>query len=239
MKLDDVHSYAASVLNGTRGLFARTRASQPELPLELYEFESCPFCRKAREAFSELDLDYISRPTPRGSERNRQKVAALGGTQMFPYLVDPNTGAAMYESEDIIGYLHQTYGDGRRRGGGLGGAVRSLSSMLASAVRPIGGKAAPGVAGRAQPEQLLVLWQFEASPFCRKVREALCSLDLDYRVRNVAKSGGQRPELVSLGGKMQVPYLVDPNTGVAMYESSDIVAYLRQTHGGGGSGGTR
>lgn len=41
----------------------------------------------------------------------------------------------------------------------------------------------------------------------------------------------RRPELVALGGKMQVPYLVDPNTGVAMYESDDIVAYLRKTYG--------
>jgi glutathione S-transferase len=31
---------------------------------------------------------------------------------------------------------------------------------------------------------------------------------------------------VERGGKMQVPFLVDPNTDSAMYESDDIVAYL-------------
>ena len=30
---------------------------------------------------------------------------------------------------------------------------------------------------------------------------------------------------------MMVPYLVDPNTGAAMYESADIQAYLLKTYG--------
>ena len=29
---------------------------------------------------------------------------------MLPYLVDPNTGAAMFESADIVAYLNRTYG---------------------------------------------------------------------------------------------------------------------------------
>jgi hypothetical protein len=36
---------------------------------------------------------------------------------------------------------------------------------------------------------------------------------------------------VERGGKMMVQYLVDPNTGVAMYESADIQRYLLRTHG--------
>ncbi|MFM8410099.1 MAG: hypothetical protein ACKOCT_07460 [Alphaproteobacteria bacterium] len=31
-------------------------------------------------------------------------------------------------------------------------------------------------------------------------------------------------------GKMQVPWLSDPNTGVSMFESADIVAYLDRTY---------
>jgi glutathione S-transferase len=30
---------------------------------------------------------------------------------------------------------------------------------------------------------------------------------------------------------MMVPYLADPNTGVEMFESADIVAYLDRTYG--------
>jgi glutathione S-transferase len=31
-------------------------------------------------------------------------------------------------------------------------------------------------------------------------------------------------------GKVQVPYLIDPNTGVEMFESKRILAYLNQTY---------
>ncbi len=33
-----------------------------------------------------------------------------GGQMMVPYLIDPNTGTEMYESEEIIAYLNHTYG---------------------------------------------------------------------------------------------------------------------------------
>ncbi len=41
----------------------------------------------------------------------------------FPYLIDPNTDKAMYESDDIIEYLFNEYGDGQVGwvGGGVGG----------------------------------------------------------------------------------------------------------------------
>jgi glutathione S-transferase len=78
--------------------------------------------------------------------------------------------------------------------------------------------------------EALVLYNMEASPYCRKVRETLCELNLEYRVRNVAKRSRRRPELVAEGGQMMVPYLLDPNTGTALYESEDIVAYLEKTY---------
>uniref|UniRef100_UPI002352981B glutathione S-transferase N-terminal domain-containing protein n=1 Tax=Spongiibacter tropicus TaxID=454602 RepID=UPI002352981B len=39
-----------------------------------------------------------------------------------------------------------------------------------------------------------------------------------------------RCRLFELTGRSQVPYLVDPNTGVAMFESADILAYLDQEY---------
>ena len=33
-----------------------------------------------------------------------------------------------------------------------------------------------------------------------------------------------------MGRDIQVPYLVDPNTETALFESADIVAYLKQTY---------
>jgi glutathione S-transferase len=32
------------------------------------------------------------------------------------------------------------------------------------------------------------------------------------------------------GGTFQVPYLEDPNTGVAMFESAEIIKYLRSRY---------
>ena len=76
--LNNLHSFTASVARGGRGYIVfRGARRQPEQDLELYEFESCPFCRKVRDVMSELDLCYISHPCPRGSA-NRKKVVALG-----------------------------------------------------------------------------------------------------------------------------------------------------------------
>jgi hypothetical protein len=50
--------------------------------------------------------------------RNRQpavcglQAIAMGGKSQFPYMVDPNTGTSMYESDDIINYLFDNYGPG-------------------------------------------------------------------------------------------------------------------------------
>jgi glutathione S-transferase len=144
-----------------------------------------------------------------------------------PYLVDPNSGAELYESDDIIGYLNASYGGGERAGWRLPvpSFLDNLDSALASAVRlGRGGRCRSTI----QREQLrpLTLYNMDGSPYCRKVREALSELDLEYVVRNLPKGSPKRAELIARGGKMQVPYLVDPNTGREMYESDDIVAYL-------------
>jgi glutathione S-transferase len=46
------------------------------------------------------------------------------------------------------------------------------------------------------------------------------------------KGSPRRAELRERGGKVQVPFLVDPNTGRELYESDDIVAYLEKEYGG-------
>lgn len=231
MKLEDLHALSVSVVRLGRGVVALAPAREPLKPLELFEFEVCPYCRKVRETLSELDLDYVSRSGARGSS-SRQEAVLRGGKAQFPYLVDPNTGAQMYESEDIVDYLHATYGKGPRASWRrLLSPLDTASSALASGVRLRPRTVLAGLEGRAQPAARLELWSFEGSPYCRKVREELNVLGLDTLVHNVAKRGRRRPALVALGGKMQVPYLVDPNTGVAMYESDDIIAYLRRTYG--------
>lgn len=41
---------------------------------------------------------------------------------------------------------------------------------------------------------------------------------------------GVADELVSLGGKKQMPYMIDSDRGVSMYESSAIMAYLEENY---------
>jgi len=96
-------------------------------------------------------------------------------------------------------------------------------------------RGASGVSSRPaaeKPVELLQLFDIENCPYCRLVREALTELDLDAEVYPCPKNGERfRPEVVERGGRAQFPYLVDPNTGVEMYESLDIVAYLFETYG--------
>src|ERR1700722_7656493 len=83
-----------------------------------------------------------------------------------------------------------------------------------------------------QPEKRLELYDFEACPFCRRVREALCQADFDVMVYPCPKGGTRyRPKAIELGGKAMFPYLVDPNTDRSMYQSADIVKYLVETYG--------
>ena len=72
----------------------------------------------------------------------------------------------------------------------------------------------------------IVLYDYEGNQFSRLVREALTELDLIHEIRSAGKGSKRREELKELAGKTTVPYLFDPNTGVRMGESADIVEYL-------------
>lgn len=228
-KLNDASALSVSVLRLGRGLGSKSPTeNEPEIPLELYEFESSPYCKKVRETLSDLDLEYISRTSARRS-KSRDVVSELGGKTQFPYLVDANTGAALYESEEIIDYLHKTYGKGRDPKWKLLAPINTFGAVLASAVRPKGAQVR-SLERTSDPEQLLELYNMEGSPYCRKVREVLCELDLDCHMKTTTRWGPRRETLVARGGKKTVPYLVDPNTGAEMYESDAIVDYLRATY---------
>lgn len=223
---DVATSWVASVARLGLGMRVGRVARQPETPLEIYEFEACPYCRRLREALSIFDLDAMIYPCPRGGTRFRPTVKERGGQHQFPYLVDPNTGEEMYESIDIIQYLADIYGDGTVPLG-VGASAIPLGSF-ASAVRFSKGVR---VHPSREPEHPLVLYNFEASPYCRIAREALCQLELPYLQRNVAKGSAKREAFVEHTGRMMVPYLIDPNTGAEMFESADIAAYLYETYG--------
>jgi glutathione S-transferase len=225
--LDVTSSYFATLARVPAGMTVGELGPRPEKPLELYEFEACPYCRKVREALTMLDLEAWVYPCPKEGPRFRKEVVAKGGKAQFPYLVDPNTGKAMYESDDIVAYLYEAYGDGHVPISLSLGSLTMLGESLASAWRAGRGRAyRPARA----PKKPLELYSFEISPYSRIAREALCELELPYLLHNVGKNSPSRPAFQKRSGKMMVPFLVDPNTDTRMFESADIVAYLEETY---------
>lgn len=81
-----------------------------------------------------------------------------------------------------------------------------------------------------QQAQALKLYQYEACPFCVKVRRAMKRLNLPIETRDAKRQPNWRDELAREGGAVKVPCLRIDEGGKTqwMYESSDIVKYLEQ-----------
>lgn len=217
---------------------ARPAGAVPKEPIILYEFEACPFCRRVREALSQLDLTVEVRPCPKDAVKHRTEVEAMGGKLTFPFLVDPNTEAGeggMYESEDICRYLYATYGNGAEFPEGI------ISTTVLTGWMPTLLRAGRGMTryanatthGGAADLKPLTLYNYEGNQFARLAREALCELELPYTLFNCGKGSPKRATLTEVAGEgASVPYLVDPNTGQNVGESEEIVAYLFKTYGG-------
>jgi glutathione S-transferase len=79
--------------------------------LELYELPGCPYCAKVKQKLDELELEYVSHEVPR-SHGERTEVEAISGQTGVPVLVDPdNDVEGMPESDDIVAYLDEHYGN--------------------------------------------------------------------------------------------------------------------------------
>jgi glutathione S-transferase len=164
-------------------------------------------------------------------------------------MVDDNTGRAIYESLDIINYLFATYGQRSLPLKWQFGALQTAGSMLASAARPGFGTSK---CSSHLPGSMLELYSFESSPYARLVRECLCELEIPYLLRscgrtefgewvlplirdalNIVPSSEltNRKALQEKTGRMAIPYLIDPNQDVGLFDSAKIVGYLQATYG--------
>ena len=247
--LNVLGSVTTSSLSAWRGCMVVRPAVQPEKPLILYDMEACPYCRRVREALTALHLDVEIRPCPKGGQKFRNEAESVGGKQQFPLLVDTNTDQVLYESDDIVAHLFETYAKRpvpkyfrskpyQAPLGALASAASSLRGLRTKPSKPVG--------------QPLHLWSFEGSPFSRLVRERLCELEIPYTLHNIGKEhwteigparqrlklgpyrpapGGKRDEFFQQHGRVQVPYLEDPKTGAALFESARILSYLDKQYG--------
>ena len=80
--------------------------------IELYELPGCPYCAKVIDKLDELNLDYESHEVP-SARAERDRVQEVSGQAGVPVIVDEEHGVeGMPESDDIVEYLEETYGDG-------------------------------------------------------------------------------------------------------------------------------
>ena len=242
-----VASFGTSLLRVNRGVIVKGHGRTPKKPLQLFEAEYCPYCRHVREALTELDLDAMIYPIPKRGKRHKQRLIKLGGKARIPFLHDPNTGVKLHESTAIVEYLFKQYGLGWEKV-----PERWLAtSTLATLSRGRTGMFARPNKAATKP---LELYSFEGSPYARLARETLCELEIPYLLHNVGKTPGShadylppeyradrvpdympgtenRRKFMERVGRVMVPYIVDPNTGTAMFETRKIQEYLHKTYG--------
>lgn len=78
---------------------------------------------------------------------------------------------------------------------------------------------------------MLELYQKESCPYCYKVRLEFEKMGIDYVIKPMPDGSARRSELKKVGGVEQVPFLVDTENNVKMYESDDIINYVKENYG--------
>jgi len=78
---------------------------------------------------------------------------------------------------------------------------------------------------------MLSLYYKESCPFCQRVMQMADNLGVEFDLKDI-EDDTIAAELVEKGGKCMVPYLVDTDKDVAMYESNDIIDYIRDNYAG-------
>ena len=237
-------SVLASTLRGWRGSAGSQLVRQPAKLPELFDREDDPECRLVREALTELNLDVMVYPCPLAGDRFSQRLEELsGGVGRIPFLYDPNSAEKLDGANAIINYLFRRYREKEAPAHLQPSGFNLLQSRLASSVRPERLLAQPS----KNAQKPLTLYSFESSPYSRPVREKLCELQLPYRLVNLGKQqvadigparqrlhlgkykplpNTKRSEMLESKGRVQVPFLIDPNHQVEMFESKAILHYL-------------
>ena len=73
---------------------------------------------------------------------------------------------------------------------------------------------------------MLELFVLESCPYCKKVIKFLDEEHMEYKKINIENKDSE-DTLIRMGGKRQVPFLVDSERNIQMYESDDILEYLK------------
>ncbi len=238
-----IRSLLASTARGWRGTQAIRVAQAPTKMLVVFDRENDPDCRLLRELLTELQLDALIQPCPIDGKRFARRLPARA---RLPYLIDAEHGVRASGLRACLKHLLETYAEIGWATAVLGSLPMRLSSKLASALR---GAAGDHAQPSRAPRRPLELFSFESSPYSRLVRERLCELELPWILRSFGKEqladwgppnlrftlkpwkpvpGGRREVMLQDTGKAQVPYLIDPNHDIELFESEQILAHLDQ-----------
>lgn len=238
-----LRSLLASSARAWRGTQVIRPAKSPATPLIVFDRENDPDCRLLRELLTELQLDALIQPCPEGGKRFRSKLPA--GAQL-PFLRDRDLRCEANGLRACLAHVLKHYAEAGWARHVLASWPMRISSRLASRLR---GHAGERVRPSRAPKKPLQLYSFESSPYSRLVRERLCELELPWILRSFGKEqlsdwgppslrfslkpwsarpGGRRESMLKQTGKAQVPYLIDPNRGMELFESSEILQYLEK-----------
>ena len=244
---DITMSSVASTLRYWRGSAASKIEQQPEQNIILFDQEGNSECRFVREALTELNLNVMIAPCPKGG-CNIRKLKRESGSDALPRLVDPNTEQILTGRNEILSYLYKEYRNSDVPKKLKSNLINNAQSKLVSMARF---NAGINNVKSTVPEQALTLYSFESSPFSRPVRELLCELELPYLLINLGKQQAadwgpakfhftlkpyrplentKRDAFFKKHGNVQVPFLIDPNTHTELFESKDILHYLKKTY---------
>ncbi|HSL94234.1 MAG TPA: glutathione S-transferase N-terminal domain-containing protein [Bacillota bacterium] len=76
---------------------------------------------------------------------------------------------------------------------------------------------------------MILLYNLDHCPYCRKVREVLSELALDYELVEVPKERDARNEVFAASGQYFVPVLIDGDIIIAD-DDEKAITYLRDKY---------
>eukprot|EP01031_Cornospumella_fuschlensis_P037158 gene37158-45100_t len=205
--------------------------TRPKRALVLYEYEGSAECKKVREACTILDIPVEVRPCPGGRYGFSDLMTTLtSGRRDIPFLVDSNPSMykpQLFGAKDIVEYLFDTYGPGKAS---LPKSLQNLKNVNGASTSGKGSKLRANARSDITRLKPIVLYGWEGVDYVRVVRETLTELGVPHVYIPCAPGSSNRSLVEKKTGTFQVPYIQDPNTGVDMFESKEIVAYLEQVY---------
>ena len=71
---------------------------------------------------------------------------------------------------------------------------------------------------------MLELFILETCPYCKKVMAYFDENNVEYKKIDISNKENEE-SLIRIGGKRQVPFMIDKDRNIQMYESNDIIEY--------------